>query len=219
METEVKNNIKHFGEQMNAILANISRFRQKINNHLEKLEDDFRNEVQKIEDNTSRRMQDTLQMFNNKNSERLKYQQQLQDMKKHASDLQTYLGLRQISSKIAKLESSLQSVIENGSLDKYSFVCSINDSLNDITSSIHTFGTTAGEKTLTHITYIRQKYKQAQIVGVSPKSVHDIKVKIRQKFEMNLEEIRGCDIFPDNRMVFSDYCNKVIVITDTNGEH
>lgn len=54
---------------------------------------------------------------------------------------------------------------------------------------------------------------------MSPKSVHDIKVKIRQKFEMNLEEIRGCDIFPDNRMVFSDYCNKVIVITDTNGEH
>ncbi|CAC5408751.1 unnamed protein product [Mytilus coruscus] len=220
MEAEVKKNIEDFGEQKGSILANISRVRQEIKNHLDKLEESFRNEVTKIEDQSTRCMKDTLQMLDEKKSKGLKYQQQLQDMKKHASDLQTYLGLRQISFEIAKLESSFQSVIENGSLDKVSLTCSINESLNHITRSIQTFGTLGENKTSTSITYIRKKDKQAQIIGVDPKSIDDIKVKLRQQFDIDSKEIRGCDILPDKRLVFSDYnsSRKVIVITDTDGK-
>lgn len=84
METKVKKNIKDFGEQKGAILANISRVRQEINNHLDKLEKSFRNEVSEIQSTKS--MQDTLQMLDEKKSKGLKYQQQIREMKKHASD-------------------------------------------------------------------------------------------------------------------------------------
>lgn len=220
METAVKKNLEVLREQKGAIRANISLVRQEINNHLDKLEDSFGNEVTKIEDQSTRSIQEMLQMLDEKKSKSLKYQQQLQDLKKHASDLQTYLGLRQISSETGTLESSLQSIIENGSLHKVSFTCSINESLNNITKSIQTFGTIAGKKTSGSITLIRQKDKQAQIIGFNPKSIHDIKMKLLQKFDIDTTEIRGCDILPDKRMVFSDYSSdeKVIVITDTKGK-
>ncbi|XP_071144830.1 E3 ubiquitin-protein ligase TRIM56-like [Mytilus edulis] len=219
METKVKQNIEEIGEQKGSILTNISRVRQEISNHLYKLEESFRNEVTKIEDQSTRNMKDTLQMLDEKKTERLKYQQQLQDMKMYASDLQTYLGLHQISSDIVKLESSLQSVIEKGSLDKVSLTCSINESLNDIARSIKTFGTIAETKVPTSITYIRQKDKQAQIIGVNPKSIDDIKMKLIQKFDINSKDIKGCNILSNNRMVFTDYSyRKVIVFTDTDGK-
>ncbi|CAG2200919.1 unnamed protein product [Mytilus edulis] len=194
METKVKQNIEEIGEQKGSILTNISRVRQEISNHLDKLEESFRNEVTKIEDQSTRNIKDTLQMLDEKKTERLKYQQQLQDMKMYASDLQTYLGLHQISSDIVKLESSLQSVIEKGSLDKVSLTCSINESLNDIARSIKTFGTIAETKVPTSITYIRQKDKQAQIIGVNPKSIDDIKMKLIQKFDINSKEISAFDV-------------------------
>ncbi|XP_063409717.1 uncharacterized protein LOC134692981 [Mytilus trossulus] len=221
MEAEVKKNIEEIGEQKGSILTNISRVRQEINDHLDKLEERLRNEVTKIEDQSTSKMKDTLQMLDKKKTERLKYQQQLQDMKKHASDLQTYLGLHQICSEIVKLESSLQSFIENGSLDKVVVICSINKSLNNVTRSIQTFGTVCEKKISTSTNYIRQKDKQAQIIGViNCKSIHNIKMKLIKKFDIDAREIRGCDIFPDKRMVFSDYDarQKHIVITDTNGK-
>ncbi|CAG2248196.1 PLA2G [Mytilus edulis] len=199
---------------------NICRVRKEVNDHLDKLEESFRNEVTKIEDQSTRSMKHALLILEEKKTERLKYQQQLQDMKMYASDLQTYLGLHQISSEIAQLESSLQSVIVKGSLDKISLTCSINESLNDITKRIQTFGTIAEKKISTNITYIRQKDKQAQIIGINPKSIHDIKMKLLRKFDIDSNDIKGCDIFQDKRMVLSNYYSrsKEIVITDRDGK-
>ncbi|CAC5408753.1 PLA2G [Mytilus coruscus] len=65
-----------------------------------------------------------------------------------------------------------------------------------------------------------QKDKQAQIIGINPKSIHDIKSKLIEKFKITTLNTTGCDIFPDKRMVFSDYrtSRRVTVNTDQNGK-
>lgn len=221
METVVTNNLEVLQKERGAVLDNIGRIRQEINNHLDKLETSFLNEVSKITELSANNMQVTLKLLNDKKSKGLEYQkQQLEDIKNHASELQTYLGLRQISPEMSKMEISLRSMIENGSLDKVSLICSINKTLNDITRNIKTFGTIRSKKVSASMKLIRKKDTQAQIIGLSPKSIHDIKTKLLQRIDIESKNIMGCDILADGRMVFSSYntFRNVIVITDSDGK-
>lgn len=205
IETVVKKNLKVLHEEKVAVLDNISRIRQDINNHLDKLEKSFINEVSKIAEQSAKNMQDTLKMLNEKKTQGLEYQKKFQDIKNHASELQTYLGLRQISTDISTMEISLQSMIENGSLDKVLLTCSITKTLKDVKRNIQTFGTIHNKKISASMALIRKKDIQAQIIGVSPKSIHDIKMKLLQQIDIESKNIMGCDILPDSRMVFSIY--------------
>jgi hypothetical protein len=70
----------------------------------------------------------------------LECQDNLQNIKTHATDLQTFLGLKQIEHEITKNERFVQSLIDHQKVSKTTLHCKINQTLQTLTTDVHCFG-------------------------------------------------------------------------------
>ncbi|CAC5383998.1 unnamed protein product [Mytilus coruscus] len=107
-----------------------------------------------------------------------------ENITKYASDLQTFLGMREIQSKFTDNKSRLKSMIANKSLEKVDIQFTINEKVSDILTSIKAFGLITIKKSSFACTNISSKKKrQAQISAPSNMhSINTIVVELNKKF-------------------------------------
>ncbi|XP_071123256.1 uncharacterized protein [Mytilus edulis] len=201
--TKQKGSIK---QQEEAILSQISETRNKINDHLDELEEKIRNEVSDITAKLKNDMNQTLQILEHKSGNTNDAEQQLKDMDRNATDVQTFLGLRKISSEAATTESFLQSIIRDHSLDEITLILQINDKISNIINNIKTFGPVKVQTTTCQTSLVRHKSKQAQIVEVKMKtSIADITLKLNKTIKTTVQSIKGIVSLPSGNIALSDY--------------
>ncbi|VDI83913.1 Hypothetical predicted protein [Mytilus galloprovincialis] len=201
--TKQQGSIKH---QEDTILSQISDTRNKINDHLNKLEEKIRNEVSDITAKLKNDMNQTLQILEHKRGNTNDAEQQLKDMERNATDVQTYLGLRKISSETATTESFLQSIIRDNSLDEITLILQIDDKISNIINNIKTFGPVKVQTTPCQISLVRHKNKQAQIVEVKMKiSIADVKLRLTKIIKTGVSRINGIVSLPGGNIALSEY--------------
>ncbi|XP_071123957.1 uncharacterized protein [Mytilus edulis] len=205
------------------LLTEISTMRKTAESHLDKLEDDLRQNLSKRTAQSRHAINELLQTFDGKKSEITKKQQQMKDLERYASDFQTYLSLRQLSSAVDSTESFVQSVTKDGFLEINTFSLNFEENINQIVDNIHQFGLVKEHKNAYPIALIRQKDKQAQLVGIRRpviKSVNDIKLKLVSKIDAKCKCIKGCEILSDGKIVLSNAdANGYVVVLDSDGKH
>ncbi|VDI32807.1 Hypothetical predicted protein [Mytilus galloprovincialis] len=223
IQNELKLSLETTNDEEKILMSEIGKMRRKIDDHLDKLEDNFRTDLTKETAESRKAIELLLQKLDSRKSETIEHLQQMKDLETHASEFQTYLGLRQLAFAMESTESFVQSVAKDGNLEIDAFSLNFDDKINETVSSIQQFGIVQVQKKACHLALCRQKDKQAQRVGMGQPlimSINDIELKLVQTIDTRCNQIGGCEILPDGKMVFSNGIKDGhAVILDTDGTY
>jgi hypothetical protein len=87
-------------EQKIVVGNEIRELRTKINNHLDKLQEDLRKKLTETENQITDETRDLMVSLDEKQKELTEYQTNVVNIKQYASDLQTYLAVQQIEKEV-----------------------------------------------------------------------------------------------------------------------
>jgi len=171
-------------EQKRIIENEIQELRTKVNNHLDKLQEDLMKELTEAENHVTAETRELLESLDEKQKRLGEYQTNIVNIKKFASDLQIYLALKQIEKEVESQDTCLQPVINSDSLNQTKISYKIDTGLKTITTGIQKFGEIVVESKPCELTFARKKYKHAlvMVADISTRmSVENIQLNLKQK--------------------------------------
>ena len=193
-------------EQKRIIENEIHELRTKVNNHLDKLQENLMKELTGAEKQVTEETRELLASLGEKQTKLIEYQTNIVNIKKYASDLQTFIAVKQIEKDVETHDTCLQSLVNSDSLNQTKLTYKIDTGLKNITTSIQKFAEVVVVSKPCEMVFVRRKAKQAQMMVSElspPMSVQNIQLKLKQEINTKGIAIRGCSFLPDGRMVFS----------------
>ena len=117
----------------------IKQTRLAINDYLDNLEKELLTKLQEAGDSAKVQIMELVATLAEKEKEILECQDNLQNIKSHATDLQTFLGLKQNEPEIAKNKRLVKSLIDDKRLSKRMLHCKINQKLLTLTTDVYLY--------------------------------------------------------------------------------
>ncbi|CAG2231475.1 unnamed protein product [Mytilus edulis] len=209
-------NLLNLKEKRKEIEKEIKKTRMKINSHLDKLQDDLMKQLNELEEKESSKNCKLLSSLEKKEKEIGECQNNLLNIKKHATDLQMFLIMKQIEEEVYNKESFLQ---DNEGKEHHTLSYKTNTSIQNIISDIRSFGEVRIESNPCDIVLIKKKAKQAQLTVpiVSTKSIENIKLTTHKTIDTQGDFIHGCCMLSDGRMAFSHHDDKTVRVFNDKG--
>ena len=207
-------------EQKRIIQNEIQELRTKVNTHLDMLQENLMKELIELEKQITEETRELLVSLDEKQKKLIEYQTNIVNIKKYASDLQTFIAVKQIEKEVETQDTCLQSLVNSDSLNQTKLTYKIDTGLKNITTSIQKFAEVVVESKPCEIMFIRSKDKQAQMMVADlspPMSVGNIQLNLKQKINTKGTNIRGCSLLPDGRMVFSCYSSDTVRFINKEG--
>ncbi|CAG2248202.1 unnamed protein product [Mytilus edulis] len=141
LQSQLEDNLRNIKIQKESALREIYQIREKMNNHLNQIESALKTELCEIMDDQCHSGIDmTLQEVIKEKANVEHFQQQIEDISKYGSDLQTFFGLRKIITKTATANQYLQTLADDGKLDKMTLTCEINKQIPDFLADVKSLG-------------------------------------------------------------------------------
>ncbi|XP_052065992.1 uncharacterized protein LOC127705684 isoform X2 [Mytilus californianus] len=128
--------------------------------------------------------------------------------------------MKQIERDVATKEDFIQSINKSCSLSHTRFFCKIDTYLKNLVNNVNRFGEVVTETKPNDIPFVRQMDKQAQLmIPILPKanSIDNLRLTLVQSVNTYSEDIRGCTILPEGRMVFSCYYPGYVTVVNQDG--
>jgi hypothetical protein len=155
-------------DQKKIIENEIQELRTKINTHIDKLPEDLIKELTEAEKHVCDETRKLLASLDEKQKEQTEYQINAVNIKKYASDLQTFLALKQMEKDVETQDTCLQSLINSEHLNQTKLSYKIDTSLKTIATCIKKFGEIVVESKPCEMNFVRKKDKQAQMMVTNP---------------------------------------------------
>jgi hypothetical protein len=208
-------------KQQKRIIENeIQEMRTKINNHLDRLQENLMTELDEAEIQVTDETRELFISLDEKEKELTEHQTNIVNMKKYASDLQTFIAVKQIEKDVETHDTYLQSLVNRDILNQTKLSYKIDTGLKNITTSIQKFAAVVVESKPCEMVFVRSKDKQAQMMVAElspPVAVENIQLNLKQKINTKGRDIRGCTLLPDGRMVFSCYSSDTVRFINKEG--
>ena len=207
-------------EQKRIIENEIQEMRTKINNHLDRLQENLMKELDEAEIQVTDETRELLISLDEKEKELTEHQTNIVNMKRYASDLQTFIVIKQIEKEVETQDTCLQSLVNSDNLNQTKLSYKIDTALKNLTTSIQRFAEVVAESKPCEMTFVRKKDKQAPMMVSElspPRSLENIQFNQKQKININGRDIRGCSLLPDGRMVFSCYSSHTVRFINKEG--
>jgi DNA-binding beta-propeller fold protein YncE len=204
-------------EQKRIIQVEIQELRTKVNNHLDKLQENLMKELLEAEKQVTEETRELLVSLDEKQKKLIEYQTNIVNIKRYASELQTFIAVKQIEKEVETQDTCLQSLVNSDSLNQTKLTYKIDTGLKNITTSIQSFAKVVVESKPCEMIFVRRKDKQAQMMVAElspPMSVEHIQLNLKQKINIKGINITGCSLLPEGRMVFS--CNSTNTVKFIN---
>jgi hypothetical protein len=213
-----ENNSVTVTERKIIIENEIQELRGKINNHLDKLQEDLLNELTEAVSIVTSHTSELMVSLDESQKELSEYKTNMVNLKQYASDLQTFLALKQIGTDVEAQDTCLHALVNSDSLEQTIITCIIDTSLKTLTTSIQGFGEVVVESKLCELILVIKEDKQAQtmVADLPRMSVDNIHLNLKQRVYTNGYDTRGCSLLPDGTMVFS--CYEKGIVTFLNKE-
>jgi DNA-binding beta-propeller fold protein YncE len=211
-------NVSAVKEQKILVENEIRELRRKIDKHLDKLQEGLMLELTETEEQLAEDTRQLLVSIDEKQTKLTEHQTNIFNIKKYASDLQTFLAGKQIEKDVEAQDTCLQSIVNSDSQTKLSY--KIDSGMKTIATSIQKFGVVVVESMPSELTFVRKKDKQDQmmVAGLSPPmSFEKIQLKLKQKINIKGNVMRGCSLLPDGRMVLSCYNTNIVRFINKEG--
>jgi hypothetical protein len=193
-------------EQKRIIENEIHELRTKVNTHLDKLQENLMKELTEAEKQVTEETRELLASLGEKQKKLIEYQTNIVNIKKYASDLQTFIAVKQIEKDVETHDTCLQSLVNSDSLNQTKLTYKIDTGLKNTTTTIQKFAEVVVVSKPCEMVFVRRKAKQAQMMVSElspPMSVQNIQLKLKQEINTKGIAIRGCSFLQDGRMVFS----------------
>ncbi|XP_063404313.1 uncharacterized protein LOC134687786 [Mytilus trossulus] len=218
LNTNRKENLTSLEDKKRKIETKIAQTRTNFNIHLDKLQDGLIKELTAIEEKEKRKIQTLLTFLKGKKKDINEFQENIASIKKHASELQTFLAMKHIEKDIDVEEKIIQSITKTDTTNQVNISCQINESLKQITDSVHEFGEINVTSYPCDFSIQKRKERQAQImVSLPTRNIENLILSLDKRINTKLSNVRGCSILPDGMMVFSCYLQQKIRTLKSNG--
>ncbi|CAC5358234.1 unnamed protein product [Mytilus coruscus] len=206
--------------QSKTIISEVDRVRKAINKHLNSIQNELLISIATTKGQQSENIDNLVGKLSKMKTNVAEIASGLEKTKQHASDYQTFLGVRKWIPEIENQERDVISIESDQGMADVDLQLTMNKILDKIEKNISEFGRleiyfSPPKK------FVLRKEKQGQILLIpSPRCFSKIKLsKIRsfdiQKAECKGDEnglITGCEMFEDNRIVLIDKRNNRLVI-------
>ena len=183
-----KDNLCSISEGQKRIEEEIREVRIKINDHLDKLQESILKELKTKTDKEIEKINQVLNDLEKKETDLKEYTTQLINIKQHASDLQAFLGLKQLESSVSNVDTFMQSLDNSNDLNHIEISCKISQSVTEIVSEVQKFGDVVVETNPQKVRISRRKDKQAQILMTKVRANRNIK-------HLNLKLLKTIDTY------------------------
>ncbi|XP_071141808.1 tripartite motif-containing protein 2-like [Mytilus edulis] len=214
-------NLKCLQDQRVKIERDIKQTRKMINDHLDKIQDKIIKELYVNEENESKRIQLLLCEIEDIEKGISDLQGNQNNIRQHASELQTFLALKHIEKEVSDKEECILSVLKSEDMKIKTLSLEINKEVQNI-CRVESFGSVGVESNLCKVVISENKCKQAQIMVPTSTSKCVDDLKITKQIQINLPSasfIRGCTLLPSGKMMFSDQARNKIIASNNNGLH
>ena len=204
-------------KQKERIEKDIRNLRETMNNHLDKLQEKLKRELMKVEVKTNNGIQELLTTLQRKEEEIYQSQVNIENIKKHASELQSFLGLKQIQGISMKTENYIQSLVEDGNLGQIKLSFKADDQILNLLNNVNSFGRIIIDSSDVDIGAYKQNQAQQRVVSIPVRSVNDVMLKLKETIKTSHSDIRGCCILSSGKMVFTNYSPGEVIVLHKDG--
>jgi DNA-binding beta-propeller fold protein YncE len=177
-------------------------------------------ELIELEKQVTEETRELLVSLDEKQKKLIEYQTNIVNIKKYASELQTFIAVKQIEKDVETHDTCLQSLVNSDNLKQTKLTYKIDTGLKNITTSIQKFAKVVVESKPCEVVFVRRKDKQAQMMVAEispPMSVVNIQLNLKQKINTKGDSIGGCSLLPEGRMVFSCYSSSTVRFINKEG--
>jgi hypothetical protein len=123
MKSDITNNISEIDQQKRNFLSDISDMRKLINDHLDEIEKQTVEEMVSVEQNLQVELKNVLAVMETKRTDFDNILQNVNKVKKYASDFQTFIGVNEMTSavdgEVKKQKGAAHSVICHNLLSRH----------------------------------------------------------------------------------------------------
>ncbi|CAC5399692.1 unnamed protein product [Mytilus coruscus] len=215
-------NNKSIQTQKKEIIMKIDKTKTQINQHLDILKENVIKDLEQVCLSHNNNIKKIISSLKGQETEMKLCSKEIEILRKYASDLQTFLGMRDIQSKVNDSEKRLKSMIENKSLDNVDIQLSIDDRLQDILTLVQKFGAISiKESPSAKTNLVKKKTIQAQIlIPDRLQSITTISVDLKMKFDTTCQKPWGCSMTQAGGFLFTDnHCsNEKLVILNAKSQ-
>jgi hypothetical protein len=147
------------------------------------------------------------------------------NIKEHASDLQTFLSLPHFISKANDEEKKVEKLGSEGIFNRKSIIFTAR---TDEIIKMQSIGDVGVDDIKTDVAYRKEKEKQAQIEGPLTRRTHDrINLKLLKEIDVKVGDryniITGCTILDNGKVLFSEFNKRRFIdrvtLNDSNGNY
>jgi hypothetical protein len=217
-------NIQDILTRKKEICEEIHKIRKSLNDHLDQLQETLIGSINKTVDDVTLQLGDvknSLTEIENKTSD---ITLEFNKIKEHASELQTFLSLPHLISKANDEEKNVEQLGSESKLNRktITFTTRIDDIIK-----MKSIGDVGVDDIKSDVAYVKEKEKQAQIVGPLTRRTNDIiNLKLLKEIDVKVGNpsniITGCTILDNGKVLFSEYnankCTDRVTLNDSEGK-
>ncbi|CAG2212220.1 unnamed protein product [Mytilus edulis] len=190
-----------------------------VNNHFDKLEKKLKLEIEETVKQTTEKIRKTILLVHEIEKKIYENTADLKDIRSYASELQTFLGMKEMQNRITENEKSMQSLLDDGLLQKIIINSAVETHIGNCISEIKVFGSVEILTNQERLSLKKTKNKQAQLLAVQKQqSIQDITLNREETLTSDYSgTIRGCCVTPENQLLLTHHSSKKLSIMDLNG--
>ena len=216
-------NIQEILTRKKEICEEIHKKRKSLNDHLDQLQQTLIGSINRTVDDMTLQLGDvknSLIEIGNKTSD---IALEFIKIKEHASDLQTFLILPHFISKAHDEENNVEKLGSDGKLNRKIIIFSAR--IGDIIK-VNSIGDVGVEDIKSDVAYVKEKEKQAQIVGpLTTRPIDRINLKLLKEIDVKVGNpsniIIGCTILDNGKVLFCEFNSTEhidrVTLNDSNG--
>ncbi|CAC5413294.1 unnamed protein product [Mytilus coruscus] len=218
IKTNREDNLTSLKKQKKEIEEEIKQTRTKINHRLDGIQDDLMKELKAVEQKENIKIQKLLTALKIKEKESTELKENIDNIKQHASELQTFLAIKHFDKDISGNEKFVQSIIKSDATNQTNISCKFTKALAEITASIDKFGDINVSSNPCDLTIQKRKDRQAQIMVALPtKNIDNLTLTLQKRINTVSSNVHGCSLLPNGKMILSSYDHEKIRVFKADG--
>ncbi|CAC5361984.1 TRIM71 [Mytilus coruscus] len=198
-ESEV--NVSVITEERKRIEREIQQARNKINEHLDKIQDQMSKELLEVTNKTKKKSSDLNVVINEMERSIEKQQSKIDKVKKDAIDLQCFLSMKSTEAELNKIDKTINTIIDDGEVGILSISFNLDPAMENLALNANSFG---------HVT--------VEIKPFLSKSIEEISLDLQKTINTQVKQTEGCCLLDNEMLVFSDFLKDRVTVLSDNGE-
>lgn len=202
-------------------MEDIQSVRKSINDNLDEMERKLKDSLESDVEELVSDLDEMLHDLDIKKSYISTLQEELEAALSIATDLQVFLGLRQLELQVEEEFSYLETFKTSKAMDEVYIVLDISSSLRALSEGSESFGVISKSRKRNALELDIRKKGQAQLLLPSVNTLSNIKFSEKAQFQLPIGEkgieITDCTVLPEELLIFADVINNRLIICGSDG--